>query len=98
VHPGVDPNAIISWSFDWGKWLVNTTDRDLSISLADRQRLLQATPGQDATLQVELDYPLGGHWDLTPCPALLSVPAHSYLVVVSSRAREEGEAAVTRKN
>jgi hypothetical protein len=82
VNPRIAADAVMVWSFEWGKWLVNTTDRDLNFP-EDERRWLQALPGKGATLQIAGANPLGGHWDLVPIPAAVPVPAHSYVILLS---------------
>ena len=58
VDPGINRGATdpITWSFDWGRWLVNANDATGQVTIADPELFLIATPAEDdaaATIENE---------------------------------------------
>ena len=83
VDPGIGPNSVIPWSFDWGIWLVNATAAPQSFDLGTPTALLLATPNEGAELDIGLADPLIGNWTLAALSSsMIGLDAFSYAVLV----------------
>jgi len=68
IDPQLDIDEVVPWDFDWGTWLVNAVDSQNSITIGSPEDLLLATPGDEATLDFGLAYPLVGDWTFSALP------------------------------
>lgn len=81
--PGLDPDRVMDFPFEWGRWLVNASGsaKAITIDLPDRYRL--ARPGPRARFEPLAKEPFVGDWSSGPLPGpRITLPALSqdYLI------------------
>lgn len=70
IDPQLEMRGVTPWDFEWGKWLVNTSDLPDTFSPEAGKRYFLALPGIDGELDLGAANPLVGDWSL----ALLNGP------------------------
>jgi len=92
VDPQLDIHEIVSWDFGWGTWLVNAVENENSITIGSPEDLRLATPGDGATLNIGLAYPLVGDWTFSALPsAEVSVAPFSQSVLINAALLPPGD-------
>lgn len=85
IDPQIEMRGITPWDFEWGKWLVNTSDLPDTFSPEEGRRYFLAVPGAAGALDLDAAYPLVGDWtlDLLTSPEL-TVDPFSYSVLIAA--------------
>ncbi len=84
--PGVDESTLVAWDYDWGKWVVNATSRNLTFAIDPGDSFVLAVPGSESRLDLGLDDPLVGDWSFSPIqnPSIM-VDSFSYALLMKQQ-------------